>query len=95
MPTQKNAQEEGWLADFCSRHHNVAPVGTIKEVGMPRLYRNEDSQLLTREQYKEWSKSVVKELSGEDREVDPIIWFTEMGHGPLPSDVKKELEGEC
>ena len=25
---------------------------------------------------------------GQPGEVDPICWFTEMGHGPIPPDVK-------
>jgi hypothetical protein len=50
-------------------------------VDKERTYRTGDGKLwLSREDYKAWSREL-------GLEVDPIIWFTRMGH-PLPPDVK-------
>lgn len=59
----------------------VIPCGTRKPVGQERLYMTTTSQWLTRAEFKKWSRK-------EGKEVDPVIWFTEMGHGPIPADVK-------
>ena len=60
--------------------HRVIPTGSIKLAGQERLYITTTQVRLTRQAFKAWSKN-------EGREVDPIIWFTEMGHGPVPEDV--------
>lgn len=59
----------------------VIPVGTIKRAGQERRYKTTTNLELTREEFKQWSKE-------QGREVDPVCWFTEMGHGPIPADVK-------
>ncbi len=61
--------------------HKVIPCGTRKLVGQGRQYRTTTQRWLSREEFKAWSKEL-------GREVDPIVWFTEMGHGPVPEDVK-------
>jgi len=60
--------------------HRVIPTGTRKLAGQGREYSTTTSQWLTRQAFKAWSKN-------EGKEVDPIVWFTEMGHGPIPEDV--------
>ncbi|OPY56376.1 MAG: hypothetical protein A4E49_00242 [Methanosaeta sp. PtaU1.Bin112] len=60
--------------------HRVIPTGSRKLVGQEREYCTTTNKWLTRQAFKAWSKN-------EGREVDPIIWFTEMGHGPIPEDV--------
>ena len=60
--------------------HRVIPQGTIKLAGQARLYITTTGKRLTRAKFKKWSK-------GQGIEVDPIVWFTEMGHGPIPDDV--------
>jgi hypothetical protein len=60
--------------------HRVIPCGTQKLVGQERQYKTTTNQWFSREEFKAWSKE-------QGREVDPIIWFTEMGHGPVPADV--------
>ena len=61
--------------------HRVIPSGTWKPVGQERLYRTTTQKWLSRVEFIAWSKE-------QGKEVDPIIWFTEMGHGPVPPDVK-------
>ena len=61
--------------------HRVIPCGTIKLAGQERRYKTTTNLLLTRAEFKEWSRS-------EGREVDPVVYFTEMGHGPIPDDIK-------
>lgn len=61
--------------------HRVIPCGTRKLAGQEREYRTTTNQWLTRQAFIAWSKD-------EGLEVDPIVWFTEMGHGPVPQDVK-------
>lgn len=61
--------------------HRVIPQGTVKLAGQDRQYKTTTNVLLTRDEYIAWSRA-------EGREVDPIVWFTEMGHGPIPEDVK-------
>lgn len=61
--------------------HRVIPCGTIKLAGQERRYRTTTNLLLTRDEFLEWSA-----LQGS--KVDPIVWFTEMGHGPISPDVK-------
>lgn len=61
--------------------HRVIPTGSRKLAGQEREYCTTTSLWLTRQAFKAWSKR-------EGREVDPIVWFTEMGHGPIPNDVK-------
>ena len=63
--------------------HRVIPQGTIKLAGQERRYTTTTNLQLTREEFKAWSRA-------EGREVDPIVWFTEMGHGPVPDDVTLE-----
>jgi len=60
----------------------VTPNGTrLLAADKERMYRTGDGKLwLSREDYKAWSRE-------KGMEVDPIVWFTRMGH-PLPSDVK-------
>jgi len=60
----------------------VTPAGTrLLAVDKERRYRTGDGNLwLSREGY----KALSRELG---LEVDPIIWFTRMGH-PMPPDVK-------
>jgi hypothetical protein len=59
----------------------VTPNGTrLLAVDRERMYRTGDGSLwLSRLDYKAWSLK-------QGLEVDPIIWFTRMGH-PLPPDV--------
>jgi len=61
--------------------HRVIPTGSHKLAGQEREYSTTTNLWLTRQAFKAWSKN-------EGREVDPIIWFTEMGHGPIPEDVR-------
>lgn len=61
--------------------HRVIPCGTIKLAGQERRYRTTTNLLLTRDEFLEWSEA-------QGSKVDPIVWFTEMGHGPIPPDVK-------
>ena len=63
--------------------HRVIPQGTIKLAGQERRYTTTTNLQLTRGEFKAWSLA-------EGREVDPIVWFTEMGHGPVPDDVIQE-----
>jgi len=62
----------------------VIPCGSRKMVGQERVYRTTTSLWLSRSEFMAWSKK-------QGREVDPICWFTEMGHGPAPADV---VQGE-
>jgi hypothetical protein len=52
--------------------------------GQEREYRTTTQQWLTRLAFIAWSK-------GQGKELDPICWFTEMGHGPVPADVQIEM----
>lgn len=61
--------------------HRVIPCGTRKLAGQGRQYRTTTGKWLSREEFKAWAKE-------QGIEVDPIVWFTEMGHGPVPEDVK-------
>jgi len=61
--------------------HRVIPTGTLKLAGQERLYITTTALRLTRQAFLAWSQA-------EGKEVDPIIWFTEMGHGPIPIDVE-------
>ena len=63
--------------------HRVIPQGTIKLAGQERRYATTTNLQLTRGEFKAWSKA-------EGREVDPIVWWTEMGHGQIPDDVIQE-----
>ena len=65
-----------------SLEDRVTPNGARRlAVDKERTYRTGDGKLwLSREDYKSWSRELGLEL-------DPIIWFTRMGH-PLPPDVK-------
>ena len=63
--------------------HRVIPTGTLKLAGQERYYVTTTNLRLTREAFKAWSRA-------EGKEVDPIVWFTEMGHGPVPDDVIQE-----
>ena len=60
----------------------VTPNGArLLAVDKERTYRTGDGKLwLSREDYRAWSREL-------GLEVDPIIWFTRMGH-PLPPDVE-------
>jgi hypothetical protein len=60
----------------------VTPNGTrLLAVDKERMYRTGDGNLwLAREEYKAWSRKL-------GMEVDPVVWFTRMGHA-LPPDVK-------
>jgi hypothetical protein len=60
--------------------HRVIPTGTRKLAGQERQYRTTLQKWLTREEFIVWSKK-------QGLQVDPICWFTEMGHGPIPADV--------
>jgi len=60
--------------------HRIIPCGTRKLAGQEREYRTTKGLWLTRQAFKNWS-------AGVGREVDPVVWFTEMGH-PTPEDVK-------
>lgn len=62
----------------------VIPCGTRKPAGQERLYRTTTQLWLTRLAFIAWSKK-------QGKGVDPICWFTEMGHGPVPDDVQIEL----
>jgi hypothetical protein len=53
--------------------HRVIPTGTIKLAGQERLFITTTGLRLTRAAFMAWSKA-------EGLEVDPIVWFTEMGH---------------
>ncbi len=61
--------------------HRVIPTGTRKLAGQGREYRTTTQLWLSREEFKAWAKK-------QGKEVDPVVWFTEMGHGPVPEDVK-------
>jgi len=61
--------------------HRVIPTGTLKLAGQERLYITTTALRLTRQAFLAWSRA-------EGKEVDPIIWFTEIGHGPIPIDVE-------
>ena len=63
--------------------HRIIPQGTLKLAGQERYYVTTTNLRLTREAFKAWSRA-------EGKEVDPIVWFTEMGHGPIPDDVIQE-----
>ena len=81
-----NGQLSGEQACEClpqDLEDQVTPNGTrFLAVDKERMYRTGDGKhWLTREAYKTWSREL-------GLEVDPVIWFTRMGHGPLPSDVK-------
>lgn len=58
----------------------VIPCGTRKPVGQERQYKSTSNAWLTRKQFIDWSTE-------QGKAVDPVIWFTEMGHGPIPEDV--------
>jgi hypothetical protein len=60
----------------------VTPNGTrLLAVDRERMYRTGDGKLwISREEYKVWSREL-------GLEVDPVVWFTRMGHA-LPPDVK-------
>lgn len=60
----------------------VTPNGSrFLAVDKERMYNTGDGKLwLSREEYKAWSREL-------GLEVDPIVWFTRMGH-LLPPDVK-------
>jgi len=60
--------------------HRVMPTGSFKPVGQERRYITTTGKRLTRKDFMEWSRK-------EGAQVDPIVWFTEMGHGPVPDDV--------
>ena len=62
----------------------IIPCGTRKMAGQEREYRTTTQQWLTRLAFIAWSKDQGKEL-------DPICWFSEMGHGPVPADVQIEM----
>lgn len=71
------------LMTFCENLGKAPqPVGTKKEAGMPRMFKNTASKWLSRDEFKAWT------LEQFGREVDPIIWYTEMGHGPVPADME-------
>jgi hypothetical protein len=60
--------------------HRIIPQGTIKNAGQERLYITTTGKRLTRKKFIKWTKAQGKAL-------DPVCWFTEMGHGPVPDDV--------
>lgn len=64
--------------------HRVLPCGTRKLAGQERQYKTTGNEWLTRKEFITWS-------TAEGRGVDPVVWFTEMGHGPIPSDVLETL----
>ncbi|MGB7571948.1 MAG: hypothetical protein WBL87_09350 [Methanothrix sp.] len=78
-------ERSGSLACGClpqPMEDRVTPNGTrLLAADRERMYRTGDGNLwLTREDYKVWSREL-------GLEVDPIVWYTRMGH-PLPPDVK-------
>lgn len=77
------AERTGEQACECIKQdlaERVIPCGTRKMAGQERVYRTTTQLWLTRSEFMAWSKK-------EGREVDPICWFTEMGHGPIPADI--------
>lgn len=64
--------------------HRVIPCGTQKLAGQERQYKNTSNDWLTRKEFIDWSTE-------QGKAVDPIVWFTEMGHGPIPTDVLELL----
>lgn len=64
--------------------HRVLPCGTRKLAGQEREYKTTGNEWLTRKEFIAWS-------TAEGRGVDPVVWFTEMGHGPIPEDVLEML----
>ncbi|NPV63670.1 MAG: hypothetical protein HPY61_13785 [Methanotrichaceae archaeon] len=64
--------------------HRVIPCGTRKLAGQERQYKNTTNQWLTRKEFVDWSTE-------QGKTVDPVIWFTDMGHGPIPGDVLVHL----
>jgi hypothetical protein len=60
----------------------LTPSGTrLLAVDPERMYRpGTGDKWLSRNEYMDWSRSL-------GWEVDPIIWFTRMGHWPIPEDV--------
>lgn len=63
--------------------HRVIPAGTRKLAGQGREYRTTTGLWLTRSAFIDWSKN-------EGKQVDPIIWYTEMGH-PMPKDLEPSV----
>ena len=62
----------------------VIPCGTRKMAGQARQYKTTTGAWFVRIGFQNWSRK-------QGREIDPIIWFTEMGHGPVPNDVQIEM----
>ena len=76
---------ENWLEGICDfpTEVRVTPAGTRKLPGRPREYANGDGVYFTREAYVEWTKGLI------GIEIDPCrAWFIDMGHGPVPNDVR-------
>ena len=65
----------------------VIPLGTLKEAGQPRKYTNTNNDQLTREEFMAWSRA-------EGQEVDPLVYWTEMGHWPPPPDIRPLIPEE-
>ena len=79
-----DGQPDGEQACECIKQdleHRVIPCGSRKMAGQERTYRTTTSLWLSRTDFMLWSKK-------EGLQVDPICWFTEMRHGPIPPDVK-------
>jgi len=82
-PTDEQSGEQDF--DGCipqDLEMRVTPNGTrLMAVDRERMYRTGDGNLwFSRLDYKAWSLK-------QGLEVDPIIWYTRMGH-PMPPDVK-------
>jgi hypothetical protein len=62
----------------------IIPCGTRKMAGQMRQYKTTTGAWFSRMGFMNWSKK-------QGYELDPICWFTEMGHGPVPADENVEL----
>jgi hypothetical protein len=64
--------------------NRIIPCGTRKLAGQERQFKTTSNVWLTRKQFIDWSTE-------QGKGIDPVIWFTEMGHGPIPADVLELL----
>ena len=62
----------------------IIPCGTRKTSRPGEALQNDYSAVA----YQAGIHSLVKK---QGKGVDPICWFTEMGHGPVPADVQIEM----
>jgi hypothetical protein len=82
-----NEEESGEQACECTLQelgHRVIPCGTRKLAGQEREYKATTNEWLTRKEFIDWATK-------QGKAIDPVVWFTEMGHGPIPDDVLELL----